>query len=262
MRIVIIGIGKMGSWLVNELVTDHEVAVYDRNKDRASAIKGATPISDLSAIKKFTPEILINAVSLQNTIKAFEEVLPYLSDDCVICDVASVKGDLPAHYKRYGKRFVSIHPMFGPTHANMENLKQESLVIIKESDQDTAKFFRELFGKLGLKIFEYTFAEHDQIMAYSLTTPFAASLVFAACVDKQAIPGTNFARHMALSKGLLSEDDHLLAEILFNPYSIRQIENINGRLELLKHIIKGRDYEEAKKFFDRLRKNIGSDYDD
>ncbi|MBU0591732.1 prephenate dehydrogenase/arogenate dehydrogenase family protein [Candidatus Micrarchaeota archaeon] len=257
MKIVIIGIGKMGSWLAKELVKDHEVVVYDRNQDRASAIKDAKAISDLSDISEFAPEMMINAVSLQSTANAFDEVMSYLPKDCIICDVASVKGELPTYYKKYGKRFVSIHPMFGPTHANMENLKQESLVIIRESDQKATQFFREFFGKLGLTVFGYTFAEHDQIMAYSLTTPFAASLVFAACVDKSAIPGTNFARHMELSKGLLAEDDHLLAEILFNPYSIRQIESINNRLELLKHIIKGRDYEEAKKFFDKLRENVG-----
>ena len=61
---------------------------------------------------------------------------------------------------------------------------------------------------------------------------------------------------MKNAKGVLSEDDHLLAEILFNPKSLPQLEKITAKLEFLKHIIKAKDYEEAKRFFNKLRKNI------
>lgn len=46
----------------------------------------------------------------------------------------------------------------------------------------------------------------------------------------QEAPGTTFKKHMAIAKGLLSEDDYLLQEILFNPRTPSQVENI--RLEL------------------------------
>ena len=111
---------------------------------------------------------------------------------------------------------------------------------------------------MGLNVYEFSFDEHDSMMAYSLTLPFSSSMVFAACVDTKAVPGTNFKKHMELAKGLLSEDDGLLSEILFNPRSIAQIEKITSRLELLKHIIRDRDYEEAGKFFEKLRDNISN----
>ena len=81
-------------------------------------------------------------------------------------------------------------------------------------------------------------------------------MVFAACMKKQEAPGTTFRKHLDIGKGLLSEDDHLLAEIIFNPYTVRRIEEINSRLAYLTHIIRGRDYEEMQKFLNRLRKNI------
>ena len=114
----------------------------------------------------------------------------------------------------------------------------------------------KLFARLGLRQFEYTFVEHDRMMAYSLTTPFTASLVFAACLDDTVVPGTTFAKHMAIAKGVLSEDDHLLAEIFFNRHSAAQLDKITSRLEFLKHVIKAKDYDEAKRFFDKLRKNV------
>ena len=257
MRIAIIGAGRMGSWLARETSTDNHVAVIDKNKDRASAINGIESLSGFKDLAVFDPELLINAVTLKETVSAFEAVASYLGPNCVIADVASIKGDLPEYYKRSGFKFVSVHPMFGPTFATMESLNKENAIIIKESDCWGAEFFESFFRRLDVKIHHYTFADHDQMMAYSLTTPFVASLVFGACVDKTAVPGTTFARHMKLVKGLLSEDDQLLAEVLFNAHSLSQIEKITARLEFLKHVIRGRDQEEAERFFRRLRENVG-----
>jgi prephenate dehydrogenase len=81
-------------------------------------------------------------------------------------------------------------------------------------------------------------------------------MVFAACMEKQDAPGTTFRRHMDIAKGLLSEDDHLLTEIMFNTYTIDQLRNINSQLTYLTHIISGRDHEEMSKFLSKLRKNI------
>ena len=83
-------------------------------------------------------------------------------------------------------------------------------------------------------------------------------MTFAACLDAKAVPGTTFKKHMAIAEGLLSEDDHLLSEILFNPHSLKELDRITSRLEFLKHVIKGKDYEDAHAFFKTLRKNIAS----
>jgi prephenate dehydrogenase len=109
-----------------------------------------------------------------------------------------------------------------------------------------------------VNIFEFSFKAHDQMTAYSLSLPFASTLVFASCMKNTAVPGTTFKRHLTIAKGLLSEDDHLLAEILFNDFSLEQLENVTARLEFLKHVIRDRDYEEAQRFFNKLRENINA----
>ncbi len=256
MKIAIMGIGKMGSWLARELSKENEVAVYDSDAKKAVNAGKAKRLSSISELSGFSPELLVNAVSLQRTVEAFAQAEPHLPKECALCDVASVKTGLPECYKKTDRKFVSLHPMFGPTFADMDSLKEENLVIIKESDGGLAEFFRKFFGALGVHVFEYTFAEHDTMMAYSLTTPFVTSLMFAACLDKTSVPGTNFARHMKLARGVLSEDDRLLCEILFNPHSVPQLDRITQRLEFLKHIIKGRDYEEAEDFLAKLRKKV------
>jgi len=215
------------------LSNEHSVAVYDTDPEKLNVFKkrDVNTLKSLNEISTYNPEILINAVSLSQTVFAFESITQYIAKCCILADVASIKKDLIPFYEKTHFRFVSIHPMFGPTFANMDELKEESVILIKGSDNDGVRFFKDVFQKLGLKIFEYTFDEHDRMMAYSLTIPFISSMSFAACVDIMAVPGTTFARHMKIAKGVLSEDDQLLAEILFNPYSIPEIDKITAKLE-------------------------------
>jgi prephenate dehydrogenase len=77
-------------------------------------------------------------------------------------------------------------------------------------------------------------------------------------MEKTTVPGTTFKKHMNIAKGLLSEDDYLLADILFNKYSLKELDKVTSKLEFLKHVIKGRDYEEAVRFFNSLRNNVNS----
>ncbi|MBW1680877.1 MAG: prephenate dehydrogenase [Deltaproteobacteria bacterium] len=256
MRIFVMGAGRMGAWLVEELCLDHEVAVYDRDPRKLKYFFRVERYTDVGEVRAFEPRILINAVSLPETLEAFDAALPHLPEDCILSDIASVKTGLRDYYAASRRRFVSTHPMFGPTFANIRDLSSQHTVIIKESDEEGKAFFKDFYSGLRLNLHEYTFEEHDRTIAYSLSVPFASSLVFAACMKKQDAPGTTFNEHLKIAKALLSEDDRLLAEILFNPYTVEQIERINSRLRYLTHIIKGRDMEEMEKFLERLRRNI------
>ena len=256
MRICIMGAGHMGAWLVEEFCLDHDVAVYDTDRRRLKYFFNVRRLLELTEVKEFEPELLINAVSLPNLYKAFSDALPYIPEDCILSDIASVKTGIHDYYKKLGKRFVSTHPMFGPTFANIRDLRNENAIIIKESEREGKEFFRNFYKGLNLHVYEYTFEEHDKTIAYSLSVPFASSMVFAACMKKQEAPGTTFRKHLDIAKGLLSEDDHLLAEVMFNPNTVRQIEGINSQLAYLTHIIRGRDYEEMEKFLNKLRNNI------
>ena len=256
MKIAILGAGNMGVWFANCLKKEHEIWIYDQKKGLANKVSGINVLSEMSEIKDLRLDMLINAVSIQNTIQTFDSAAPYLPSQCILSDVMSVKGGIYEYYKTSNFRFVSIHPMFGPTFTDVDNLEEENVIIIQESCFEGAQFFRNFFTQLSLRIFEYSFDEHDRLIAYSLTLPFASSLVFAANMDSSAVPGSTFKKHQEIAKGLLSEDDTLLAEILFNPYSLTQLEEVTNKLEFLKHVIRQRDFDEAEKFFNRLRKNI------
>jgi prephenate dehydrogenase len=75
-------------------------------------------------------------------------------------------------------------------------------------------------------------------------------------MKKQEAPGTTFRKHLDVARGVLSEDDYLLSEILFNRFTVDQVEKIRTQLARLIEIVKERDFEALKEFFDSLRRNI------
>ena len=259
MKILIMGAGKMGSFFLDLLSFDHETAVYEKDPKRMRFTYNCQRLTTLDEVKEFAPELVINAVTVKYTIPAFKEVLPYLPKDCIISDISSVKTNLKEYYDETGFRYVSTHPMFGPTFANLNQLSEENAIIISEGDYMGRIFFKDLYQRLGLNIYEYTFEEHDRTVAYSLSIPFVSTFVFAAVMKHQDAPGTTFKRHMRIAKGVLNEDDYLLQEILFNPYTSDQVAQIRDELKELLDIIDNKDGDRMKQYLTKIRNNVRRD---
>ena len=256
MRILILGAGKMGSFFVDLLSFDHETAVYDVDPRRLRFMYNTQRFTQAEEIGAFRPELVINAVTLERTLDVFRSVVPLLPPDCIISDIASVKTGLKDYYDTCGRRYVSTHPMFGPTFANLGALSSENAIVISEGDYMGRIFFKDLYARLGLHVCEYTFDEHDETVAYSLSIPFVSTFVFAAVMKHQDAPGTTFKRHLQIAKGVLGEDDCLLREILFNPRTGGQVSKIRDELTALLDIIDRRDAGALDAYLQRIRGNI------
>ena len=246
----------MGSFFIDLLSFDHDVAVYEKDAKRMRFTYNCQRFTTLDEVKKFAPELVINAVTVKYTLSAFKEVLPYLPTECIVSDIASVKTGLKDFYEQSGHPYVSTHPMFGPTFANLNQLSEENAIIISEGDYTGRIFFKDLYQKLGLNIYEYTFLEHDETVPYSLGIPFVSTFVFAAVMKHQDAPGTTFKRHMRIAKGVLNEDDYLLQEILFNPYTSGQVSKIREELKELIDIIDNKDAKLMKKYLTKIRQHV------
>ncbi len=259
MKILVLGAGKMGSFFIDLLSFEHEVAVYEKDPRRMRFTYNCERFTTLEEIDVFHPDLVINAVTVKYTIAAFQEVIPHLPKDCIISDISSVKTGLKEFYEQTGMHYVSTHPMFGPTFANLQQLSHENAIIISEGDHLGRVFFKDLYQRLGLSIYEYTFDEHDRTVAYSLSIPFVSTFVFAAVMKHQDAPGTTFKRHMQIAKGVLNEDDYLLQEILFNPYTHDQVSQIRTELKELLEIIDRKDADGMKQYLQKIRNNVRRD---
>ncbi|MBO7069037.1 MAG: prephenate dehydrogenase [Bacteroidaceae bacterium] len=256
MRILILGAGKMGSFFTDVLSFDHECAVYEIDAKRMRFLYNTRRFTNMQEIEEFKPELVINAVTLKYTLEVFSQVLPHLPKDCIISDISSVKTGFKEYYDSTGFRYVSTHPMFGPTFANLGALSSENAIVINEGDYMGRIFFLDLYRRLGLNVHEYSFEEHDEAMAYSLSVPFVSTFVFSAVMKHQDSPGTTFKRHLKIARGVLSEDDTLLREILFNPKTKAHVEQIRAELKDLIQIIDDRDEDALNNYLVRIRKNI------
>lgn len=256
MKILILGAGKMGSFFTDVLSFDHETAVYEVDSKRMRFLYNTLRFTKPEEIKDFRPDLVINCVSLNNTIDVFRQVIPYLPQDCIISDIASVKTGLKEFYESTGMHYVSTHPMFGPTFANLGALSSENAIVINEGDYLGRVFFLDIYRRLGLNVHEYSFEEHDEAMAYSLSVPFVSTFVFSAVMKKQDAPGTTFKRHLKIARGVLSEDETLLREILFNPRTKTHVEGIRSELKELIQIIENKDEKALSKYLEKIRKNI------
>lgn len=256
MKILVLGAGKMGSFFVDLLSFEHELAVYDIDSKRLRFMYNTQRFTSLEEISQFKPELVINAVALNYTLDVFRQVIPYLPSDCILSDIASVKTGFKDFYEQCGFRYVSTHPMFGPTFANLGALSSENAIIINEGDYMGRVLFRDIYNRLGLNICEYSFSEHDEIVAYSLSIPFVSTFVFAAVMKHQDAPGTTFKRHMSIAKGVLSEDEALLREILFNPHTSGQVAKIREELKKLIEIIDKKDATALNQYIERIKQNI------
>ena len=259
MKILVLGAGKMGSFFLDLLSFEHETAVYEKDPKRMRFTYNCERFTKVEEIEHFKPELVINAATVKYTISAFKEVIPYLPTECIISDIASVKTGLQAFYEQCGHPYVSTHPMFGPTFANLHQLSEENAIIITEGDYMGRIFFKELYRKLDLNIYEYTFEEHDKTVAYSLSIPFVSTFVFAAVMKHQDAPGTTFKRHLRIAKGVLGEDDYLLREILFNPYTGAQVAHIRTELKELLEIIDRKDSKAMAAYLSKIRQNLKQD---
>ena len=148
MKILILGAGKMGTFFCDLLSFKYEVGVYVFNPEKLRFTFNAQRFMHLEEIREFDPDLVLNASTLKYTMEAFRSVLPYISENCILSDIASVKTGLPEFYESCGHPFVSTHPMFGPTFASLSNLRNENAVIIKEGDEKGKEFFRNIYKSL------------------------------------------------------------------------------------------------------------------
>ena len=135
MKILILGAGKMGSFFTDLLSFDHEVAVYDIDPKKLRFMYNTQRFTKMEEIEDFRPDLVINAVSLKYTLEVFRQVMPYLPKEyCILSDISSVKTGFKEFYEESGFHYVSTHPMFGPTFANLGKLTSENAIIISMWD--------------------------------------------------------------------------------------------------------------------------------
>jgi len=116
LKIAIIGYGRMGKFFAKLFNNDeNEIFVFDQNNAMLDpAPQGVETMRSLNDLKKIDPDLVINAVTLSETVNIFRQCTYVVNDKTVLCDITSIKGDeLIQFYNENPNPFVSMHPFFG-----------------------------------------------------------------------------------------------------------------------------------------------------
>ena len=65
MKILVLGAGKMGSFFLDLLSFEHEVAVFEKDPRRMRFTYNCLRFTTMEEIEEFKPELCINAVTMK-----------------------------------------------------------------------------------------------------------------------------------------------------------------------------------------------------
>jgi prephenate dehydrogenase len=200
MRVGIIGLGLMGgsfALAVRKKYEDLEIVGYDHNDQHTLEALELGLVDrvaeELSEFRDF--DLIVLAIPVDAIVATIKQ-LTFVSPKTTIIDFGSTKkkivDEVPESIR---ENVVASHPMtgtekFGPS-AAIENLYRGKVIVfcdIEESGTHQAKLARELFSKLGMKIFYMDASEHDKHAAYISHMPHALSFSLANSVMNQENP--------------------------------------------------------------------------
>ena len=241
-RILILGAGKMGRWLSDSLCLDEETAVFDTDKTKLKYLFNVRRLTEGDEIRQFDPELVINAAGLSQTENAFRFAIPFLSEKCILSDIASVKNNLEEFYRSSGFRFASSHPMFGPTAPAVAG---RNVVVADCGCPSVIEETAALFS--GATILRMPVEDHDPIAAYVLGLSHAVNLAFSEALVRSgfsadvlnAAASTTFRKQTAVSREVSEENAPLYYAIQReNPYNDAAVENLAQAVEELRTLDK------------------------
>jgi prephenate dehydrogenase len=201
MQIGIIGLGLMGgsfALAMRKIYKDKlEIVGYDHNDQHClEALELGIVDRVAEELLEFAEFDLIILAIPVDAIVATLKSLTFVSQKTTIIDFGSTKQKIiQAIPPEIRQNVVAAHPMtgtekFGPS-AAIETLYRGKVIVfcnIEESGKHQARVAREIFSKLGMKIFYMDASEHDKHAAYISHMPHAVSYSLANSVMAQENP--------------------------------------------------------------------------
>jgi len=211
----------------------YDVRVLDRDDwGRAEALcKGA--------------KLVVLAVPIDVTGQTAARIAPYLSADCILADITSVKtAPLNAMLAAHPGPVVGLHPMFGP---GTRSLDKQIVVVVGGRDEQQWSWVMEQLATWGAVIVRSGAEEHDRVMDVVQGLRHFATFAFGQFLHRTDV---DLARTLEFSSPiyrlelgmvgrLFAQDPTLYAEIIFSTPERRELlcryaESLSDNLQMLK----------------------------
>ncbi|AIY90266.1 prephenate dehydratase [Geoglobus acetivorans] len=151
MRILVFGHGGMGRIFRDFFeARGYYVRSYDVDESKADV-----PVEETGNF-----DVVFLCVPMDRIEEAVKTIVS-ISAPKLVVDISSVKKNTIDILEKYGLRYLSIHPMFGPG----SDLGLSNIIVVRKSGVPEEKTILDEFRKSGAVITEMSVEEHDRRMA-------------------------------------------------------------------------------------------------
>lgn len=252
-RVAIIGTGLIGGSIGLEIkkrrlagkvvgVSRHKKSIIDAK--RIGAIDAGS--LDLSIIRG--SDCVIFATPINTIIGLAPRIARLISDDCVVTDVGSTKGQITAALEKVFPLFVGSHPLAGSERrgiaAAQKDLFKGTICILtptRKTDIVALHKINQLWRIMGARTVLGTPEAHDKVMAFISHLPHAVAFSLVAAVPEEymifAAGGLKDTTRIAAS------DPELWAQIFLSntENTAKAIDVFQKKLSLIRLAIKNKN---------------------
>ncbi len=189
-----IGLGLIGGSIaraLKERINEVFIIAYDINQEalHAAYLDGVADLICDSIDERFKPcDYLFLCAPVQKNDENLLQITKFLSPDCILTDVGSVKTDIHQHITALGleEQFIGGHPMAGSERVGYINSKalllENAYYILTPTEKvpkEKVNAYRDLVERLGAIPLILTYEQHDYVTAAISHLPhvIASSLV-------------------------------------------------------------------------------------
>ncbi|AWB10082.1 prephenate dehydrogenase [Thermodesulfobium acidiphilum] len=197
-NICIIGLGLIGGSLAKAFASNgYKVYGYDSNIDTINLAKSDrffSHLNDKLDSNISNCDLVFVCVNIEETLNAFKTLMPYLKNNCIVCDVASVKSHFFNEVVKIIPKeinFISTHPMAGTQYSGYKNSFKEiffdrPFLIIRN---ENAKHLVDELGNflkinLRVNIQLISIDEHDSLVSLISHLPMFVALSLSSTLRK------------------------------------------------------------------------------
>jgi len=250
-----------------------ELFIWSRRKESLAPIQKALPKAKTGTDLTVTAasDLILLGAPASALADLVRFLLPHLSGNTLVTDVASVKGPVEkelAPLLQGRARWIGSHPMAGSEesgfHAARADLFQNATVILTPTQSTAAQTTQDIstFWKaLGARVVEVTAEEHDRQVARISHLPHAvaATLVRAAGQKGLLFAGPGYRDTTRIAAGPTA----MWAEILLGNREeiLKGLQDFRGQLQDLEKALENRDAAALTRYLEdaaKIRRSLPS----
>jgi prephenate dehydrogenase len=250
-----------------------ELFIWSRRKESLAPIQKALPKAktgtDLPAAAG--SDLILLGAPASALADLVRSLLPHLSNNTLVTDVASVKGPVEkelAPLLQGRARWIGSHPMAGSEesgfHAARADLFQNATVILTPTQSTAAQTTQDIstFWKaLGARVVEVTAEEHDRQVARVSHLPHAVAATLVRVAGPKGLPfaGPGYRDTTRIAAGPTA----MWTEILLGNREeiLKGLQDFRGQLQDLEKALENRDAAALTKFLEdaaKIRRSLPS----